>query len=142
MREIAEPLREQLREIVRELAEIEARTQSLRQDRRDIERVLALLDNSPGNRTAVKAKTGGAAIEEAKKQAVREFIGLNADALGQGFTSAELNRMMKEDGFGPAMAPDKTKTFVQQLQGEGVVRADRIVKGGGMRYMVVGNGAS
>jgi len=140
LRDLVTPLREKHRSISARLSVLDMEAAELRAARKDIEAVLAKLDPSTAaNRKKVSANVGTKTREEEKRKAVREFIELNHQSLAEGFTAAELNRMMKEDEFGPVMSAEKTRVFMQQLQSEGVVRADRIVKGGGMQYLIVGN---
>jgi len=140
LREIAEPLRARLQRVDRELVELQTRERTLRQDRRDIVRVLSLLDNSPTNRKSVKVTNGKLIRDEEKRNAVRDFLDANRSTYADGFIAAEINRAMKEDNFGPAMSPGKTLEIVREMHANGILRADHKVKGGAMLYVFVGGG--
>jgi len=141
LRELIAPFEEEIRTIDRRLLAMDKERRDLNAAKRRLEKSLTVLrPQSPA-----KGNTAGIAQAsfEAKRTAVREFIDANAGELQDGFTAAEINRQMKAAGAGPAMAPDMTLKVVEQLRDQGVLRADKIIRGGGMRWMIVGrNGGS
>jgi len=141
LRELIAPFEEEIRTIDRRLIAMDKERRDLNAAKRRLEKSLTVLRPQAG----AKSNTAGIAQAsfEAKRTAVREFIDANAGELQEGFTAAEINRQMKAAGAGPAMAPDMTLKAVEQLRDQGMLRADKIIRGGGMRWMIVGrNGGS
>jgi TolA-binding protein len=134
LRELTAPLREQVQEIEQRLAQINREVRDLREAKRQIESVLAKLEDSPAKKP-VAVSNGSEAKAAKRRQAVEAFIAAHHELLKDGFTMNWLVEQMKDQG---AMALT-TKTMapvLEQLRDTGVVRADRVTRGGGMSYRV------
>jgi len=137
---IVGPLRERRRAIEARLSTLDREASELRAARRDVDSVLSKLDPSDAPKPKAPTANGN---DEQKIAAVRRFVDEHADALAEGFTIEALLRQMNEAGVEPKMSSQKARVAVEALRDEGVVRADRVVKGGGMRFVLIGaNGAS
>jgi len=136
LRELIAPFEEEIRTIDRRLLAMGKERRDLLSAKKRLEKSLMVLRPQTG----AKANTAGItqASNEAKRKAVEEFIEAHAGDLAGGFTASDLNRRMKAEDFGPAMSPDKTLRLLETLRDYGVVRADRMIRGGGMQWMIVG----
>jgi len=151
--ELTTPLREELTTIDKQIEglsnEIEAfkaakgrEIKELREMKKQIERTLRGLSGKPASnimkRTAASAGTGNRFDQQAKLEAVERYLTSHADGLTEGFTAAEVHRWMAEEGTYIAMAPDKVRDAINVLHERGVVRADRITRGGGQSFVLIG----
>jgi hypothetical protein len=123
-------------EIDRRLVVVNREVSDLREARAQLEKTLRGLEGPQAKATGVGNLS--AANFETKQKAVRRFIERHAAELSGGFTVAALNREMKRLGAKPIMSTEVTNRAVQTLHEQGLLRADRIVKGGGMQYLIVG----
>jgi len=140
LREMASPLKEQMASIDRRLVEIGREQIDLREARRQIEKTLQYLEGTPA--PAKGAPDFSRADFQAKFAATEKFLADYGDSLDKGFTATDLARAMKEAGVKPVASPEKVRAIIKQLHERGVVRVDRVAKGGGNLYMLVGrNGA-
>lgn len=146
LRELAAPLREEHATIERRLVVLGREQADLREAKRQIERTLQNLEGPQA--PARSAPDFSRADFATKQKSVERFIETHREQLVDGFTASDLNRQMKEAGVTPVMSPEKTRAVIQVLHERGIVRADRIVKGGGQLFMIIGartegtNGAS
>lgn len=142
LRQLAQPLTEQRVEIDRRLAAIAAEAQQLRADRADIDAVLKRLDPTTQTPTA---KLQGGNKERAERlhrervDTLRGYIEHHADELPEGFTATQLVEAVKAEG-GLPMTTTTALRAIDELREIGIVRADRVTRGGGMRYQLVTNG--
>jgi len=136
MRELAGPLRDELKKIDREIATLKSQMTALRADRSDVQRVLKLLDTSPANRQTVKVDGGAAARAAERDRRIRDYLDANAAELAEGFTCTDLARRLTQ--VGPAISPEKVRTVVRDLHSQGVLRVDKVIRGGAPLYVIVG----
>jgi hypothetical protein len=149
IREMTTPLREELRGITRRMSEIDAEREELRLARKRCEQVLRQLDPTSfvaapkRNRGYVSpSHVGGSETNEAKRQAVLTFLESHRDKYEDGILASVVCRDMRAAGVEPIMSPSKVLDFVRALHADGVLRADKKVRGGAMQYMFVSNGGS
>jgi hypothetical protein len=146
-RELAASFTPRLAELDREIDVKLGEVARLKTERREVESALRRLggmNSKPGPKSQ-QAKAGGlgvAAKEQAKLDNTRRYVIEHADELGEGFTASALTERMKAANVKPTASPSKVLRYVEQLRDEGVVRADRVVKGGGMLFRVTANGSS
>lgn len=137
LRELTLPLREQLAEIDRRLIGLNRERDDLLLAKREITKTIDHLEP-----TQAKANGGTAGLAVAsytkKRNAVDEYVKQNRAKLAKGFTAAELAHKMKDEGIQPVMSPEMTRKITKDLHQAGLLRADRIVKGGGQLYVPVG----
>jgi hypothetical protein len=147
--EMTKPLRDELRGINKRLSEIDAERAELQDARRKIDQVLRKID--PTSFVAAPKRTrgyvspnhvGGDGTNEAKRQAVLAFLEAHRDKYEDGILASVLCRDMKAAGVEPIMSPTKVLDFVRALHADGVLRADKKVRGGAMQYKFVSNGGS
>ena len=146
--DLTKPLREQLRGIERRLVEIDEETKDLRASRRRIEHVLRQLDPSSFVSKSAKPKNsitpahvGSAETMQLKREALINYLNENAQYyVEHGIVAAMVYRDMKEDKVEPVMSPSLVLEFIRELHANGVLRADRRVKGGAMLYQFAGGG--
>jgi DNA-binding transcriptional ArsR family regulator len=144
LRQLAQPLTEQRDEIDRRLAALAAEAQQLRVDRSDIDAVLKRLDPSTQQTTA--KLQGGNKVRMERQQServavLRDYTERHADKLREGFTATQLVEAIKAEG-GLAMTTTTALRAIDELRESGIVRADRVTRGGGMRYQLVTNGGT
>jgi len=139
LRELVAPFEEEIRTIDRRILAMDKERRDLLGAKRRLEKTLGVLRNQ----APAKSNTSGlsTADDEAKRKAVAEFVDLHADELQDGFTGFSLWNQMKRDGFGPSMSHEKLMKALESLRDAGVLRADKVVKGGGMQWKLIGNGA-
>jgi Fe2+ or Zn2+ uptake regulation protein len=76
----------------------------------------------------------------ARLDAVRSYLAENPGAVTEGFTANALIDPMRDHGFPVSTA--SLAPILQQLRDEGVIRLDRVARGGGNLYKLVNaNGA-
>lgn len=144
LRQLAEPLAEQRDEIDRRLAALAAEATQLRADRADVDAVLRRLDPSTQQTTA---KLQGGNKERADRlhrervDVLRGYIERHGHKLREGFTATQLVEAIKAEG-GLAMTTTTALRAIDELRESGIVRADRVTRGGGMRYQLVQTGAT
>jgi hypothetical protein len=150
-RELAASFRPQLAQLDREIETQLGVVAKLKQERREVESALKRLSGvsaKPGPKVAKSPQSAAGSMGVQAKNAVklentRRFLSEHAGELSDGFTGAALAAMMNEAGIEPAASPEKVRTYIEQFRNEGILRADRMVKGGGMSYKLVSaNGAS
>lgn len=147
LRELAAPLSEKRKQIDRRLDALAREAQQLRADRADIDAVLKRLDPSSqpapkGSMTPAKSQGNQARAERQhveRVEALREHLTRNADELREGFTINQLVEEIKASG-GKPMTTSTLRPAIDQLRDAGIIRADRVTRGGGMRYQLVMNG--
>jgi len=84
-------------------------------------------------------------MNEKRRQAMMDFLELNRDRYEEnGIIAASLWRDMKEAGVEPISSPAKIREYIAEMHSQGILRADKKVRGGSMSYKFVGsmNGAS
>jgi len=147
--ELTKPLKDEQRGIDRRLAEIDAEQKELKAARRRIDQVLRQLD--PGSFVSAAKKNGrgvvnashvGSAGTLATKQAnIRAYLDTNHDYYEEhGIIAAKVYREMKDDEIEPVASPSVVLETIREMHAQGVLRADRKVKGGAMMYQWVGTG--
>jgi len=146
-RDAAEPFRIELRDIETKLAELNTERAELMQMRSQLQVVLRKLEitqpgpkqGAPAQRSAAHA-AGNAA--RARKQhdlrvdAVRNYLGTHGDELSDGFTMSVVIDGLKRNG-GMAMTTRTAASAFDTLRDQGLLRADRITRGGGLTYKLV-----
>jgi hypothetical protein len=143
---LVEPLREQLREIDREIDKRKSEMNELRAARTTMRNALKSFDPAPPSATRVETSKRGAAMvkerdDRRKLDVTRTYLNTHADELRDGFTRDALARIMRDANVQPAIGPSKLGELIPTLRDEGILRADRKVKGGGMLYVLTMNGA-
>jgi DNA-binding transcriptional ArsR family regulator len=144
LRELAAPLSEKRKQIDRRLDALAREAHQLRADRADIDAVLKRLDPSSQPKPSTPAKSQGNQARAERQhvervEALREHLEQHADELREGFTSNQLVEEIKASG-GKAMTTGTLRPALEALRDAGIVRADRVTRGGGMRYQLVMNG--
>jgi len=75
---------------------------------------------------------------DAKAAALLAFVETHAAQLADGFTSNMVAEMTASEGVEPKMSSKVIRELLdQELRNAGVVRADKVVKGGGMQFKLV-----
>lgn len=142
--EIAKPLRDELRGINKRLSAIDMEGVELRASRKRIEQVLKQLD--PTSFVAAPKKNNRPLStderNDEKRELVRQFLDENRDRYDDGLTAAAVYRDMKAAGVEPVAAPNRVKKAVEELHAQGVLRADKKIRGGAVQYKFVSNGGS
>lgn len=134
LREIAAPLREQLVDIQRREVELRRELDDLKDARLQIEVVLRRLEPKA---PALGAPDTRGVTDIKKLNVIEKYLVGHAVELADGFTIQSLHREMKEAGVTPISSPQKMRTLIEQLRDRGMVRMDRIVKGGGNLFVLV-----
>jgi vacuolar-type H+-ATPase subunit I/STV1 len=142
---LVEPLRVQLREIDREIDKRKSELNELRAARTIARNALKTFDPAPPSATRAATSARGAQLvkerdDRRKLDNTRAFLQTHADELSEGFTRDALARILRDANVQPAIGPSKLGELIPKLRDEGVLRADRIVKGGGTLYVLM-NGA-
>lgn len=135
LRELTAPLREQSAEIDQRLVAIAREQRDLREAKRQIESVLSKLEASPAQKMR-PVSNGSEARGEDRRKAVEEFVTAHRQLLEDGFTMNSLCETMKENGA-MALTSKTMRPVVETLRDAGILRADRVIRGGGMAYQVV-----
>jgi hypothetical protein len=132
------PLRARLRNIDRRIEKVTGELAELREERRDIDFVLKRLD--PTSFVAPKNTSGmvGRSPDTEKKALIRRFIEEHADELVDGFTQTSLHEKMTANGITGVVSAVTVRAAIEEMRDIGLVRADKIVKGGGMQWLFVG----
>jgi len=146
IRQTAKPFRDQLRKISQRLSALDQERTELIAARRKLEGFLKQVDPSSFVASPKKTNSGGhvgsEAERELKRQTVMEFLETNRDRYDEGLTAAGVHRDMKAAGIEPRFAPDKLKKLIEELHAQGVLRADKKIRGGAMSYKFMANGGN
>jgi len=144
IRELTKPLRDELRKITKRREQLKLEDQELRAGEKRIEQVLRQLD--PASFVAKKngkvssTHVGSPETAERKRENIRAYLEQNRDYYEEnGIIAAKLYREMKEDGIEPIASPSVVLEAIRELHSNGVLRADKKVKGGAMLYQFVGS---
>lgn len=142
-RDAAEPFRVELAEVEDQLKKLNRERDELLQMRGQLQAVLRKLDP-----TATPRKNAGGGNEARVQRehaervtALRDYITEHADELQDGFTMNSVVAQLKESG-GKAMTVATARAAIEQLRDEGLIRADKMVRGGGMNWKLTTNGAT
>jgi len=145
LRELLAPLREQLAEVNAEIDERTRDLQELREARTMIEKALRQLDpnaSTPKSKTA--AANGAAGVASAsldrKVATLRALTQEHPELFEEGVTANALADYWQSNDLQPAASLSSIRKGFEQLRDEGIMRADRVVKGGGMAWKLVNNG--
>jgi|SRR5215510_417564 len=143
IRELTKPLREELRRVTKRREQLKLEDQELRAGEKRIEHVLRQLD--PASFVAKKngkfpsTHVGSPEMAERKRNNILAYLQANRDYYDEnGIVAAKLYREMKEDGIEPIASPTVVLEAIRELHANGVLRADKKVKGGAMMYQFVG----
>jgi len=136
------PLREQLRLIEGRLEILSAEAAALRAAKADAEAVLRRLDPTFAPVTAAKGASGGNAARTERQHterlaAVRMVLSADADELRNGFTTNLLIEKVKKRGL-IGMTHSTAERVMDELRESGEIRLDRVTRGGGQSYMLIG----
>jgi hypothetical protein len=136
LRELTAPLKTQLAEIDRRLVVLNRERADLLEAKKEINKTIRYIEPSQAsaNGAGQLAEKGYAA----KKALVEKYLIAHRRKLGKGFIAAELTRQMKAAGITPVISASMMLKIVRELHERGVVRADKIVKGGAQMYVLVG----
>jgi hypothetical protein len=149
IRRLADPLMRQLKTIREEIADHSAQLEELRELERDITKALRTLGvlEAPAKRTgtshqAKSAATRKAAEQQLKTDRLRELIKTSDPELlelfaGGELTQTSLERFWREKGLEPNASAPALRLALEQLRDEGIIRADRVTRGGGMAWQLV-----
>lgn len=135
--EIVAPLRAQRRQIEHKIEDAMSDLQELR---RALAKITHALKPFEPPKPKTKSNAGGRS-DAAKLNVTRAFLSEHADELADGFTGDALHRAMKAHGITPMPSGEKLRELFETLRDEGVLRADKVVKGGGMNFVLCANGA-
>jgi len=145
-RKLVESFRPRINELDAKIIEAQKVVDDLKAQRREVETQLRKLDPDttvPGPKPKTSPSSAWGQKDAEKLDATRAFLSGHKDTLGE-FTSEALYRAMKDADVTPLPSGGKLREYLPRLNDEGTVRAHKVVKGGGMSYVVVGgtNGAS
>jgi hypothetical protein len=136
LRELALPLRDKVATIDRRLVELDREVRDLREAKNQIERTLRGLEGSPAGASA--GTTAAANIGYAKKlEAVKRHLERMPTELKGGFTANSLVDSMRAAGVTPALSSQVAARIIVDLRDQGIVRLDRISRGGGQSFLLV-----
>jgi uncharacterized C2H2 Zn-finger protein len=136
LRELALPLREKMQTIERRLVEMTREMQDLREAKNQIERTLRGLEGTPA-KVQSNAGQGHEANYRKKVMAVERYVTTTLPPqLQEGFTATALAEAMKTDGVTPVLSAQVAARAIGELRDRGILRLDRISKGGGASYLV------
>lgn len=136
LRELALPLQEKLELLGRRLVALNREAQDLRDARNQIERTLRSLLGPQQQAGSMHAS--GSAVYRKKQLAVQDYLKRLPEHLQEGFTANSLAESMKADGVTPALSGQTAAKIIEELHGQGVLRLDRISKGGGKSFLLAG----
>jgi hypothetical protein len=145
MREVVAPLREQHREIGAQIEIKTAELVELRAARTQLESVLRKLDPAtfkPDGRSkngSNGAQAHAAKMLERKTATLRTLIAERPELFADGVTANALSDLWKEEDLQPPVSIATLRQAFDQLRDEGIMRADKVVKGGGMSWKLVTN---
>lgn len=144
---VAAPLVQKLREVEDRLAILDEEGKALRETRTELRAVIGKL--APSSLPA-KPATSSSGIQsrnevnserarrqlDAKVEDVERLLSENVDRYAEGFTS---NRLADDlsDQVRRGLSTKTARTVLEELRERGVVRHDRVVKGGGMSFKLV-----
>lgn len=143
LHELLAPLRKRLAKLNADIGNRTAELVELRKARTYIEGTIRKLEPAPKANSATSdrgAKGARAAAEYGYRRKLantREYLIANASTLRDGFTVQSLTEAMKRDGVTPVASNTKVAQILDDLRDQGVVRADRVTRGGGMSWLVV-----
>lgn len=83
------------------------------------------------------ARANANAAKIGKRDALREYLHEHAQELVEGFTGNSLHAQLQREDFEPRMSPPVVNELLAELRDLGVVRAERVSRGGGIQYLVV-----
>ena len=136
LRELALPLQEKLKTIDRRLVEVSREAADLREAKKQIETTLRSL-LGPQAPVVHGAALNGKMSFAKKAAAFEQFLTRLPDDLRAGFTATAISERMKEQGVTPVMSPQVAKKIIDELHDRGVLRLDRVSKGGGNSYVLM-----
>src|SRR5262245_14884692 len=140
LQELVEPLRRQREQIVERLAELAAESAALRVDLADVDAVLKRLDPSSLPAPAKKRRDTNGKVprgQAERMRALRRVLDERPELLAGGFTMSEMVRHLREH-TGYATSTHTLAPLFEELRDAGLIRADRVTRGGGMSYLLVG----
>lgn len=147
LHELGEPLREQLRQVEARLEVLDAEARELRAMRTQLGGVLGKLDAKPkppskGMPTAAVVANRARADRELveKTDAVEAWLLAHRDELRDGFTANVVANTA--NGVPHGLSSKTAQQVLEILRERGVVRADRVTKGGGMSFKLLDEGAA
>jgi hypothetical protein len=148
MREVVAPLQQEADELDAEIALRQRELDDLRDARYALDAVLKRIED-PAKRGGVRM--GATArkpneppevslhVNPTKLAQVEGFLGAHADVLDEGFTGADLDRLMRANpNGGKALSAERIRECLIVLHARGVIRLDGITTGGGRRYKLIG----
>jgi uncharacterized Zn finger protein (UPF0148 family) len=142
LRELALPLRDELSKIERRLVTLVRETSDLREAKAQIERMLRNLEGQQAQVQSGAGK-GQEAMYRKKVLAVQEYLHRLPEELQGGFTASALAASMKAEGISPVLSAQAAAAVISELHDQGILRLDRVSRGGGNSFIVVGrNGNS
>jgi hypothetical protein len=151
LRDLVAPLHEQLAEIEARLVVLEKEERDLRDAKRQIVNVIAKIDPTTAS-SAKSTKQAGAVRDHNSKRAAKQLVE-KADALEKilleegdelfpnGFTSNRVSEAFSSR-IPRGLSTKSAREAIEILRERDVVRADRVVRGGGMQFKLTRNGAS
>jgi uncharacterized Zn finger protein (UPF0148 family) len=147
MREVLAPMQAQLDELNAGIATKMRELVEMREARTMIEGVMKKLDPTAATAKAKANGDGrgsGAAFVatrefERKTQKLREVIEQHPELFVDGLTANALGDHWREQGWQPATSLQTIRKGFELLRDQGIVRADRVTKGGGMSWKLVSN---
>lgn len=143
LRDLASPLRSQLMQIERQMTLLDEQTRELREARNEIRSVLAKLDpdsvEKPAqSRQSAVSNANTARAERQLQEKVDAVASLLAtdDRFADGFTANTVaDELSKQIPRG--LSPKSARRILDRLRDGGIVRHDRVVRGGGMQFKLV-----
>ena len=141
---LSAPLREQLLDIDKKIADVQATLSDLRKAKVDITLILNKLDPSRVS-TSGNGKNGrGSSNAEyhanllvKKADRVAELLTTNPEQFPEGFTANMLAQTLT-DQVQKGLSTKSAAQVLEILRDRNVVRADRVTRGGGMNFQLVG----
>lgn len=144
---LIEPLRKDVAVLDRQIEETEAELKKLHVARRQAQRALNVLvpEEKPQKQNAKQngrdtygAKKMAAANLAAKVEAADKWLREHPDAFEDGFTANRFAEEMTKN-VPKGLSVVSARQVIEELRDRGLVRADKIVRGGGMGYQRVSN---
>lgn len=143
LRTLASPLQDQLDEIEERLLALDTEARDLREARNQINLVLARLTSNGKPAKPTDTRTDANALRaERQLQEKADFLAsifkTRPEEFAGGFTSNKLSDALTAE-VPRGLSTKSARAALELLRERGVVRHDRVVKGGGMQFKLVDN---
>jgi hypothetical protein len=138
--ELLAPMHTRLAAVNAEIETQQRKLTELKDARASLESVLRKVDPASmikqSGRIAA-AKNSHDAKNQRKLDNARSFLDEHREDFADGIIATRVITSMREAGIEPIASPEKMRRILETLRDEGLIRADRVVKGGGMQFVYV-----